>query len=263
VDELTEDTIRGALAGRFGDPLRVFDSVGSTNTVALEWAAEGVSEGAVVATDHQTEGRGRWGRTWASKPGALLQFSLILRPALSLDRLGLLTVALGVAVADGIERTTGLPTSIKWPNDVLLSERKVAGILVETRVTGTRLDAAIAGIGVNVNWRREDMPEEVAARATSISAELGSSPPRARLLAALLEAIEDSYGLLAERYEEIIDRAAERSVVLGRHVVVRYSDGHTKEGMARRFLPNGALEIESDGALQTIEIAEVEQVRPA
>src|SRR5918996_1634800 len=97
MDALNEDAIASALKGRFGRPLRAFDSVDSTNTIALEWAGEGAPEGALVVADHQTAGRGRWGRAWMSEPGAALQFSLVLRPRLGLDRLGVLGLALGLA----------------------------------------------------------------------------------------------------------------------------------------------------------------------
>ncbi|MGH2694066.1 MAG: biotin--[acetyl-CoA-carboxylase] ligase [Actinomycetota bacterium] len=261
MDPLTADAVTAALMGRFGDPLRYFDAVGSTNTIALEWAADGAPEGAVVVADHQTAGRGRWGRAWMSEPGGALQFSLVLRPRLGLDRLGVLGLALGVASAEGIERATSLHTKLKWPNDVLVHGRKLVGILVETRVTGARLDAAIAGIGINVNWTPDENATSVAAEMERL--DLGEVPARAHLLAHVLAAIEDVYPLVEERASEIVARAEERSEFLGGEIVVRFSDGTTERGVATRLLPDGALEVESDGVARAIEVAEVQQVRSA
>ena len=260
MDELTEDAIASVLRGRLGRPLRAFDSVESTNTIALEWASEGAPEGALVVADHQTAGRGRWGRAWMSEPGAALQFSLVLRPRLGLDRLGVLGLALGLATAEGIENATRLPTTLKWPNDVLVAGRKLVGILIETRVTEARLDAVIAGIGINVRWAPDDNATSVAAEMERLG--LGDPPPRAELLARALAAIDDVYPLVEESSSEIVARAEQRSEFLGREIVVRFSDGSTERGIATRLLPDGALEVETDGVAKAIGVAEVQQVRP-
>ncbi|MEA2446966.1 MAG: BirA family transcriptional regulator [Actinomycetota bacterium] len=263
--DLDATSIDAAVRGPLGKPFRYFDEIGSTNTEALGWAADGAPEGALVVADHQTQGRGRWGRSWFSAPGSLLQFSLILRPDMPLDRLGLLTTALGVACADVVEVVAGIPTDLKWPNDVMVRGRKLAGILVESRVTGARIDAAVAGVGINVSWDRSAAPDEIAERATSIASEAGASLPRAELLARVLASFESLYAAARdpERSATVIDRATQRSQVLGRDVTVRYSDGRTVEGMATRLLANGALELDIDGHLESIHVAEIEQLRPA
>lgn len=261
MDTLTEGAVISALVGRFGHPLRYFDAVGSTNTIALEWAAEGAPEGAVVVADHQTAGRGRWGRAWMSEPGGALQFSLVLRPRLSVDRLGVLGLALGLACAEGIERATRVPTRLKWPNDVLVDGRKLVGILIETRVSGARLDAAIAGIGINVSWSPDDSTTSVVAEMERLG--LGEVPARVQLLAQVLAAIEELYPLVEGRSSEIVARAEERSEFLGSEIVVRFSDGSTQRGIATRFLPDGAIEVEWGGVAKAIGVAEVRQIRPA
>lgn len=235
-------SIEAALTGSFGRPLKFFESIPSTNSEALAWAAQGAPEGAVVAADHQTAGRGRRGRAWLSEPGRLLQFSVVLRPALPLDRLGLLIVGLGVACARGIDAVSGLVASIKWPNDVTVEARKLAGILVETRVVGARLDAAIAGIGINVGWGLAELPADIAGSATSVVAEmqrrgLADVPSRPRILAAVLAAIEDVYPKTSsEGRVEVLGEATARSEVVGRDVSVRFSDGKSWEGRATRLL---------------------------
>ncbi|MDQ3940065.1 MAG: biotin--[acetyl-CoA-carboxylase] ligase, partial [Actinomycetota bacterium] len=135
-DLLSAERIDDALRGRFGRPLRYHESIDSTNRDALEWAAAGAPEGAVVTTDHQTAGRGRWGRSWSSTPGRLLQLSVILRPGLPVTDAGVVTTAVGLACAESVDELTGVPAQIKWPNDVTVGGRKLAGILVESVVTG-------------------------------------------------------------------------------------------------------------------------------
>ena len=262
--DLNEEAIAAALRGRFGRPLRYFEEIGSTNTEALSWAEADAPEGALVVANHQTAGRGRWGRTWLSAPGSLLQFSLILRPDLPAQNLGLVTTALGVACADVIEVLAGVPTGIKWPNDVVVRGRKLAGILVESNLRGDRLATAVAGVGINVGWTREEVPEEIAARATSIAIESDARPPaRADLLGAILASFEAVYELALDpdRSGRVIDRATDRSEVLGRNVTVSLPDGSTLEGHALRLLDDGALELDVDGDLRPLHVAEITQLR--
>jgi BirA family transcriptional regulator, biotin operon repressor / biotin---[acetyl-CoA-carboxylase] ligase len=238
------------------------DEVGSTNSEALEWARMGAPEGAVVVTDHQTAGRGRWSRTWASAPGALLQFSIVLRPRLPLDRLGLVTTALGVACAIAMEDVAGLRPKVKWPNDVRLGGRKVAGILVESHLQGADLEVAIAGVGINVGWAREQIPDELREIATSIAAETqGRVPPRSELLAAVLDGFWPLYAGLPDTAAQVIAQATARSDVLGRDVCVTLSNRDTVEGTALRLLPDGRLELRTSSGMRTLGVGEITQLR--
>jgi BirA family biotin operon repressor/biotin-[acetyl-CoA-carboxylase] ligase len=253
------------LQGRFGRPVRVLPTTGSTNTDALEWAEDGAPEGALVIAEHQTAGRGRWARSWFSEPGAGLMFSLILRPRPDAGNDGLLTTALGVACAEALEATTGLSPSMKWPNDITLEGRKLAGILVETRVEGGRIRFAVAGIGIN--YHHFEPPEEIAARTTSVAdamrrAGLGTVPPRRNVLAALLRRFEDLYGELTEDGGDIVDRASARSEILGKDVRVSFADGTSIEGSALRLTLSGGLEILSSGHRTVLDSGEVERIRP-
>ena len=264
MSDLLKGELEQLLCGRMGRPVRHLESVGSTNAEALAWAAGGAPEGALVVADEQTAGRGRWGRTWLSGREASLTFSLVLRPDTTPEELGLLPLTLGVAVADAIEELTSLDVSLKWPNDVTRDGRKLAGILVETRVEGNKVAAVVAGVGVNVGWTNDEIPDEIADRASSLAIELGSEPPtRVALIAAILSWFEPLYdSLLAGDGSEILVRATARSALLGRQVIVRRPDGTELDGRAVRLLPNGALEIESGGALQAIDAGEIERVRP-
>lgn len=251
--------------GHLGNPFRFIAEVGSTNTEALAWAAQGAPDGATVATDHQTAGRGRWRRSWVSAPGALLQFSLVLRPSLRPDQLGLITTALGVACAEAVEALTGLTATIKWPNDVMIGGRKVAGILVESRLVGSVPDVAIAGMGVNVGWSRSEIPPELRERATSLAAELEEAdrvaPTRGALLREILRSLEPRYRFLPHSAAGLIEAASARSNVLGRDVVVALSDDATVSGRATRLSPAGELEIVTHDGPRSVAMGEIRQLR--
>jgi BirA family biotin operon repressor/biotin-[acetyl-CoA-carboxylase] ligase len=259
-------SIESALKGRFGRPLAYFDSIDSTQTEAFRWSEEGAPDGALVVTDHQLAGRGRRGRSWFSQPGRLLQFSVLLRPQLAVERLGLITTALGLGVAEGIEQATGLAATTKWPNDVMIDERKLAGILVETHVGGSAIGVAVAGVGINVSWRADEVPAEIAGRATSLlvaseKSGLGPLPRRTEILAVVLVSIEEAYRLATSDPGELLRRARSRSSVLGRRVTVRFGDGAMLEGIARTLAANGALVVETDEGVRELDAGEIEQVR--
>ena len=129
--------------------------VTSTNAEARSLAVSGAPEGAVVIAESQTAGRGRLGRRWSSPAGRGLLFSVLLRPTLPMSDVHLLTLVVGCAAAQAIESTTGVPTSIKWPNDLFLGDRKVGGILMEIAGEQDEVDWVIAGIGINVNTELE------------------------------------------------------------------------------------------------------------
>ena len=257
MSDLSAETIRAALRGSWGRPCRYLEVAESTNDLAMRWAFEDAPEGSVVVTDHQTGGRGRWGRSWSSQPGRLLQFSVVLRPDLPLAQAGLVATAVGLGVAAGIESCAGVTAMVKWPNDVLVNGRKVSGTLVETQAEGDRLVVAIAGIGINVGWSRDEIPDEIRDRATSLAIE-GGEVDRASLLASVLAELE-----LRSRARpgELIAEATRRSAVLGRTVRVRYPDGRTQEGVADGFDASGSLVLRTREGAAIVQLGEVEQVR--
>ena len=260
VGDLSKAAIEAALRGRFGRPCRYLEVVDSTNTIASQWAAEGAPEGSVVVTDHQTGGRGRWGRSWSSDPGKLLQFSVVLRPELPLARGGLVATRVGVSVAAGIEAATGLRAGIKWPNDVQVDGRKVSGTLIETHAEGDSIDIAIAGIGINVGWTSDEVPAELRDRATSLAIAGARDVDRARLLACVLEELETRSQTSAR---ELVEEATRRSTVIGREVRIRFPGGRVEEGRADAFDLSGALVLATPTGPTIVQLAEVEQVREA
>lgn len=257
-DDLSSDAIRAALRGSFGSELRVHDAIGSTNDAALEWATEGAPEGAVVTADEQTEGRGRWNRSWHSPPGRSISLSLVLRPA-STEQAGLVTTVLGVAAADAIETAAGIACGVKWPNDVIAPSGKVAGILAEARTPGP----VVAGIGVNVSWGPEEMPAEIREGASSLVAEGAGPLPRFALIAELLYSIEQWYAKAATSAgrAEVVEAATERSTILGHPVLLRGPGGTLTEARAVALLEDGSLQVEKDGELVAVTAGEVERIR--
>ena len=240
---LLDDLAPLLATARFGRTARGFDTVGSTNAEASAWAAAGAPEGALVVAEYQSAGRGRLGRTWAAAAGVNLTLSLVLRPTCGADRLGLLPLAAGLAVADAAQRVGGVPARVKWPNDLLVSGRKAGGLLAETVHTGDQPGAVVLGIGLNVN--QQAFPPDLATRATSIALEAGHLIDRAALLAALLDALEFRYDALRNGNVEALVGAFEQQMHgLGREVTVRYP------GTARAPSEGVVLGVALDGALR-------------
>ncbi|MDQ3986178.1 MAG: biotin--[acetyl-CoA-carboxylase] ligase [Actinomycetota bacterium] len=261
MSRLTTAAIESAVTGRLGRPCRFFEEIDSTNAEALRWAAEGAPEGSLVAADYQTAGRGRMGRRWLSGPGDSLLFSVILRPEGS-GRHSLLTTALGVACTETIRVRTEVEAGLKWPNDVMIGGRKVAGILVEGRLSGNGIETAVAGVGINCRFSTQP-PDEIAQTATSIANETGTSPDSLSLLIDFLARFERLYERLNHpaAASHVVNRATDLSVVLGRSVSVRFSNGRLVEGLAERLTHDGGLMIRSGIDLVEARAGEIEQLR--
>lgn len=251
---LDVEMLRTALRDRrLGNPLMYFPAIGSTNSYAADLAREGAAEGTLVTTDDQQAGRGRIGRSWRSLPGQQLALSLVLRPTFPPH---FLVMASALAVAETIERVTGLATGIKWPNDVQVDGRKVCGILIETST-----DFAILGIGLNVNGSLAD-DAELATRATTLAEALGRSLSREALAVELLQRLDDLYTLLLTRGEEgrrgLRDAWRQRLVTLGRRVSLLQGEQRVT-GIAEDVDADGVLLLRrDDGVLQPVTWGDVE-----
>ena len=245
-----------------GAPILFYDTVGSTNDVASSLASSGVHEGAVVIAETQTAGRGRRGRTWFSPPGAGLYVSVVLAPGRSSGSperaTALLTLAAGVVLAEAVECVTGLAPDIKWPNDLLVNRRKLAGILAEGVASppGGRLQAVVLGYGINVGAAA--YPPELAARVTSLDTELGRPIDRAALCAESLAALAARYhDLLAGRFDAILDAWRARSFgSLGARVEWDTPQG-VRTGITEGIDDMGALLVRGGEGLQRIVAGEV------
>jgi BirA family transcriptional regulator, biotin operon repressor / biotin---[acetyl-CoA-carboxylase] ligase len=183
-DSLAPRFVEPLLRGRFGRPYRYFERCESTQR-ELEADAP---EGAVAVAEEQTAGRGRLGRPWHAPARTSILMSLNLRPAIEVPRLPELTLVAGVAAAEAIALETGIQPEVRFPNDVLIGGRKVAGILAEARD-----ERVVLGIGINVNLTEDELPAEVDAPATSLSIESVAPVDRAQLLATLLQRLESHY----------------------------------------------------------------------
>jgi len=198
-----------------GFDVRWHASLPSTMDAAAALAHAGAAHGVVVAAEQQTAGRGRRGTTWESPPGAGLYFSLIARsahvPSPQPQALSLITLAAGVGVRDGVAAATGLAPDLKWPNDLLVNGRKLAGILAEGQAIGTPQQAVIIGVGLNV--QPAAYPPDVSRRATSLEGELGRPVDRDELLSALLAGLGDRLARLEQSPGDILQawRAASPS----------------------------------------------------
>jgi len=248
---------------RVGRRVEFHAEIGSTNDRARAALREPDGEGLAVVADLQTSGRGRRGRAWISPAGVNLAVSIGLRPRLEGRLIGLLGIAAALAVRDacaGVAPEADL--LIRWPNDVVTDGGdKVAGLLVETAVGDGRLMEAVIGIGVNVNWRRAEMPEEIAARATSMAELAGRDLDRVALLEALLRALEAELSGL-ERGDSPVARFRAVSALDGKRVAVEMGD-EVVEGNAAGIADDGALLLDTAAGRVALTIGEVVSVREA
>jgi BirA family transcriptional regulator, biotin operon repressor / biotin---[acetyl-CoA-carboxylase] ligase len=236
----------------------------STNAVVSARARAGEPAGLVIVTEHQTAGRGRLDRVWVTPPRAALTFSLLVRPdAVPAARWPWLPLLTGLAVVEGVRRATGLEATLKWPNDVLVDDAKVAGILVE-RVESPAGAAAVVGVGLNVSSTRDELP---VATATSLVLAGAASPDRTRILAEVLSAFGrryDGWTAVGGDAGRGLHAAyvAECSTV-GREVRVELPGGSALSGRAVGVDPDGRLEVAAGGRVQSLGAGDVVHVRPA
>ena len=254
VDDLDLETARAHITGRWGESMTVLDETSSTMDDADAAANAGVPDGHVILADRQTAGRGAHGRAWISPSGTDLYFSVVARPILEPSQVPLVTLATGLGVREVIANY--LPdrrVTVKWPNDVWVDRRKCAGILVESKMTGERVDAVIIGIGVNVN--RDAWPPELESIATSIRQERrGESLDRAKILAQVLRHVENWVIRLADEGAPPVVRALRSNLALcGRRV--RWEDG---EGVFEGIDDRGAALVRTDAQSITLHAARFE-----
>ena len=231
----------GLQTKRIGCQISSVRETESTNLLAFRLAENSAPEGTVVIAEAQTGGKGRLGRHWESPPGVNLYCSVILRPPMSPVRAPQLTFLSAVAVARAIEEVAQLQPTIKWPNDVLLNGRKVAGLLNEMSAETDTIHCVVLGIGVNINMGREQFPNDLRQPATSLFLEKGVSVNRVdftKALLASLDALYDDY--LAHGFPGIREEWLSRSTVQGRRVRVSFGNGEM-EGVVSGVDNDGAL----------------------
>lgn len=242
-DVLHADDLRSRLPDVrvIGRDIRVFEETTSTNDVIEKLARDGVKEGVVVFAESQTKGRGRLGRKWISPPHKGLWFSVLLRPDLRPQATTQLTVAAVTALARAIQGQTRLTPDIKWPNDILINGKKVAGILTELTAELDHVKHVILGIGIDVNLTAADLPADLRKIATSLKIEAGQSVSRPDLAAAMLRELDRDYArACGGQFEQVADEWEERCTTIGHDVTIRMGD---------RAITGRAESLDDDGAL--------------
>ena len=215
----------------------------STMDLAAEYAARGYPEGTAVFALEQTAGRGRFGARWWSPPGAGLLFSVALWPRRAHAPAGLLTFMGAVAVAETLRRLYKIEALIRWPNDVVVGGRKIAGVLVEAKPTSRVKPLAILGIGVNLSTKRGEMPPELAAIATSVAAETGSAPDAILAAQTLLRGLDRWYQRLREKgARPLVEAWSRLSSTLGRRVILS-EGGRIYRGKVDRITSTGRIAV--------------------
>jgi BirA family biotin operon repressor/biotin-[acetyl-CoA-carboxylase] ligase len=239
---LSLDELRQGLAAkRLGGFFHYFPELDSTNLHARQLAENGAREGEIVIAEAQTQGRGRLGRRWQSPPFANLYLSLILRPKLEPVHAPQITLMAAVALAETVDCFIRQSSTIKWPNDILVDGKKLAGILTEAACDSERLHYVILGIGVNLNYRVAAMPKEIRAHATSIAELTGKSLHRESFLRRLIQGLDRCYGELEEiGFTQLAPRWEAHFGLRGKRVRVELLD---------QIVVGRAIGIDKDGAL--------------
>ena len=224
---------------------------------ASKAAGEGAQDGHVVLADQQTRGRGAHGRQWLSPPGSDLYFSVVTRPAVEPASTALITLAAGLGVRDAVASLLpGRSALVKWPNDIWIERRKCAGVLVESRTVGMRIESVIVGVGLNVN--RTQWPPELAGAATSLRAERGDDEPfdRAEVLATLLSHMERWVKrFVKDGAAVVVDALRPNLALVGERV--RWEDG---DGMFEGIDPDGAARVRTEAGIVSLHAAHIEPV---
>ncbi len=252
--------IKAQVKGIIGKEIFFYETVGSTNTVAAE-LFEKISEGAVVLADGQEKGRGRLGRTWISPAGVNIHMSVILRPKIELKEATLITIMAAVACATGLRKATGLGVSIKWPNDLTVSGRKLGGILTDLKTEKGTIVAAIVGIGINVNSDTDAFPGEVNKIATSVKKETGTLYAREAIAVEVLDEMNKWYAILQggdknmllSEWKRLTSTLGKKvAVIVGEETLNGVAEAIDDEGRLLLKLPSGEIKRISSGDLTVL-----------
>ena len=252
-EHITKDQIMKNLKTEtMGNEILCFRKVFSTNSIAKFLANHNAKEGTVLISEIQTNARGRLGKKWESPDGGVWM-SLILRPNVPPARIGLITLATGVAIARAI-RAFGVDAKIKWPNDVLIHGDKISGVLTEVNATFNEIDWIVVGIGIDSNLKLEDFSEEIRAGTTTLEEELPSKVDENELIAIFLNEFEEIYQLYKDgEVETILKEWRDLSDTIGKYVNITQTGGKITQGYVVGINNEGSLILErQDGTLEKI-----------
>jgi len=257
-DVITQAELQSMLQTRWiGNRLEYFDETDSTNIRARKLAEEGAPHGTLVVADSQSAGKGRRGRAWTSPKGVGIWMSLVLRPPIRPADASMLTLVAGMAVVKGVRKSTGLKAMIKWPNDAILSGKKICGILTEMSTEEDSIRYVITGIGINVNV--SSFPEEIAEKATSLKEELGEAVKRSLVIAAVAEAFEEFYDSFLKTHDMSCLMEDYNKALVNRNRQVTVLDPRGQyQGRALGIDPEGSLLVQrKDGTVESVISGEV------
>ena len=253
--------VEAARAAGIAAPVHFLKVTGSTNTDLFELARQGAPEWTLVVAGEQRTGRGRLGRTWASLEGRSLLTSILLRPRVDPSDAPLLSLLAAVCMVEAIRSTNGVNVMCKWPNDLIVGERKLGGILTEAHVDSERLSFVVIGTGVNVAEQPDDFPPDIQRTATSILMEGG----RVYGVALLREYLRELRGLYTPRGEnlriDVLDAYRNICATIGRKVVATTASGQKVEGKASGIGDRGELLVKSGPRTEAIGFGEVVHLR--
>jgi len=247
-----EIILKGLKTAIVGRNILYYRTLPSTMDFAKKLAQEGMSEGIVVLCDEQTEGRGRQGRKWFASPSSSILMSVVFRP--TLEELPQLNMLVSLSIVLTLEKVAGIRSNVKWPNDVLIDGKKVAGILMENVFEGEALQAAVVGVGMNISLDVSAY-SEISSIATSLSAEAGRDFNRDDILRTLLKEMDALYQAV-KRNEDVYHQWLPHVETLGKTVRIK-SGKSVEEGLAQSINPDGSITLRRfDGSLVTIATGE-------
>ena len=249
--DLSVDEIKAHVLGGFWKQVLFYERVDSTNETATTLSVDSDSEaGTVILADSQNNGRGRLGREWVSPPSVNIYMSIILKPEMAPKDSTLLTILAAVACTCALRKASGLEISIKWPNDLMMLEKKIGGILTEVRFEPDRIKVAVIGMGINVNIKNKDFPSGIRQIATSLKEETGVYYSRTKIIMLLLEEFETWYkilggkgrGPLLEKWKELSSTIGKKvNVSAGKEVFSGRAEGIDEEGLLIIKMQSGLL----------------------
>jgi BirA family biotin operon repressor/biotin-[acetyl-CoA-carboxylase] ligase len=241
---MKESEIRPFIRSKiFGKKIFCFDLIDSTNLKAKQFLQEGVDEGSVVIADEQTAGRGRLNRSWISEGKKNLTFSLIIRPPISHENIGVISIYAGLSVMETLKHFAELQPDCKWPNDVYLHGKKICGILSEAVFENNRLAGIVIGIGLNIN--QTNFPEEIKSKAMSLSAALGKDQNRFEIFGQIIDRLEYNYeSIKSGRLKYLLEEFENNSSMFNKEVKIN-QNGKILQGIASRLDDDGGLIIKT------------------
>ncbi len=242
-----------------GKSVFCYESVGSTNDVAHRFAKDGARSGTIILAEFQTAGRGRNAKKWVGQKGENVIASVILRPTMPLENLSYLPLLTALSVAQAVEDVVGQRPEIKWPNDVLIRRKKIAGVLVETSAQAGVVDYVVVGIGLNVN--QAQFPDDLAQQATSLFLETGVVYDQTTLFVSLMRFLDANYARLKSgNTESILSMWRAYCDMFGKHITF-YQGDSKREGIALDIDERGFLRVEIEQKEERLSQAEIQTIR--